>query len=87
MQRSNSTTLQVEPFPLPLDAWGNPAGAQTSSACQTSVSVGSSGQVRSYTTYVTAHHLHEAIWWGTNGYVRSVPLNADGMVNWAAAPA
>ena len=74
-------------YQRPLDAWGNPAGAQTSSACQTSLPAGSSGQIRSYTTYVIANQLREAIWRGTNGYVRNVPLNADGTVNWAGAPA
>ena len=35
---------------------------------------------------MVANQLREAIWRGTNGYTRNVPLNANGTVNWAAAP-
>jgi predicted transcriptional regulator len=46
-----------------------------------------SGTIESYTTYVHAGKLHEAMWRNGLGYVRSTPLHNDGHVNWGAAPA
>ena len=71
-------------YKRPLDASGNPAGAQTSMSCQTEVPAGSSGEVRTYTAYVIGNYLREAMWRGTKGYIRDVPLNADGTANWGA---
>lgn len=46
-----------------------------------------SGTIQSYTAFVVANALHEAIWRGNAGYIRDVPLAAEGRVNWGAAPA
>jgi hypothetical protein len=45
-----------------------------------------SGAIESYTTYVHAGKLHEAMWRNGLGYIRSTPLHNDGRVNWGAAP-
>lgn len=56
-------------------------------ACLGVAAPGSGSNVQSYTTYVTGNYLNEAMWRDNKGYVRRIPLNADGTVNWGAAPA
>ncbi|MBX2999573.1 MAG: hypothetical protein KF893_13735 [Caldilineaceae bacterium] len=73
----------------PVDAQGVPNfGALTSRACHTSAP--GSGTVQSYAAVVTGHQLIESIWEGSSssaqGGLRSVPLHANGTVNWTAAP-
>lgn len=67
-----------------LDANGN-ITTQQSKACPTTPP--GSGAVQSYTGYVVADTLREGIWRGNAGYLRAVPLTAEGRVNWNAAPA
>ncbi len=67
-----------------LDANGN-INTQQSNACPTTPP--GSGVVQSYTGYVVADTLREGIWRGNAGYLRTVPLTAEGRVNWNAAPA
>jgi len=45
-----------------------------------------SGTIESYTTYVNGGKLREAMWRGGSGWLRDVPLNDDGTVDWTAAP-
>jgi len=56
-----------------------------SGSCQTFAP--GSGTVTSYTNWVAGDQLHEAIWRGGYGYVRAIPIDNDGTVNWGSAPA
>ena len=67
-----------------LDSNGNTTTQQTRS-CPTTLP--GSGTVWSYTGYTIADTFREGMWRGNTGYIRTIPLTADGRVNWAAAPA
>jgi len=70
-----------------LDSNGNSIGAATSQPCLTGLPAGSSGTIESYTAYELGNYWREAIWRGGAGYMRDVPLNGNGAINWGAAPA
>lgn len=38
--------------------------------------------VTSYTNYIINDKLHEAMWRGGNGYIRTTPIDSDGTVDW-----
>lgn len=45
-----------------------------------------SGTVNSYTNWVHGDKLFEGMWRGGKGYVREVPINDNGTINWGGAP-
>lgn len=59
--------------------------SRTERPCQT-FAPNNGGAIQSYTLYALAGQLREAIWRNNTGYTRNTPLNADGTVNWGAAP-
>lgn len=67
-----------------VDPYGNP-GVQEQASCQTSLPDNSAGDINTYTAHVVANSLHEGLWRGNVGYVRTVPLTSNGTVGWWAA--
>lgn len=75
-------------YRTPVDNNGNLIySQQTTQACSTSLPAGSSGTVQSYNAYVVGQNWREGMWRGGIGYVRNVPLNSNGTINWGSAPA
>ena len=68
-----------------LDGYGDPQWWSTTSQSCSTYAPGS-GPIESYTTYVHAGELREAMWRNGIGYVRDIPLYSNGRVNWGAAP-
>jgi len=70
-------------YVVPYDDNGNPLGSNTPVPCSTSLP--GSGTVETYTAWVAGQFWREAVWRGGLGYMRKVPLNASGTINWGAA--
>ncbi len=72
-------------YRTPVAPNGSPLWPQTTTQpCRTSAP--GSGSINTYTAIVTSNLLREAIWQGGVGYVRNVPLQDNGEVDWHAAP-
>jgi hypothetical protein len=68
-----------------MDENGNAVGANMFHSCPNStLPPGSSGEIYSYTAYITGNQLRESMWRGNTGYTRLTPLNNNGTVNWPA---
>ncbi len=72
-------------YRTPVAPNGSPLWPQTTTRpCRTSAP--GSGSINTYAAIVTSNLLREAIWQGGVGYVRNVPLQDNGEVDWHAAP-
>jgi len=61
-------------------AFYNGSGPNT---CHANVSaIPGSDNVTTYTNYIIDDEMHEAMWRGGKGYIRTSPINDDGTVNW-----
>jgi hypothetical protein len=68
-----------------MDENGNAVGPNVEQTCPNStLPPGSSGEIYSYTAYITGNQLRESMWRGNTGYTRLTPLNNNGTVNWPA---
>ena len=81
------TETDCKEYKRDIDNNGNPTGVTTIQTCRTSLPVGSSLTIQSYTAYPVGGNLREGMWRNGIGYVRTVPLNATNTdVDWNNAP-
>lgn len=70
-------------YVTPYNDDGVPLASNSPVPCSTSLP--GSGTVETYTAWVAGQFWREAVWRGGIGYMRNVPLNASGTINWGAA--
>ena len=79
------TATNCTEYRQPVDDNGNPISSQQASrSCLTSTAPGS-GPVQSTTGYVVADQYREGMWRDNAGWIRILPVNSDGTINWGAA--